>query len=60
MPCLIYLGAADVDFLEQARRAADEIPNAEFFALDDLDHLAAHFEAERVIPAIVRTPRLRC
>ena len=60
VPCLIYLGAADVDFLEQARRAAAEIPNAEFLALDDLDHLAAHFEAERVIPAIVRRSALGC
>ena len=57
VPCLVYLGAGDVDFLDQARRAASEIPNAEFLALDDLDHLAAHFEAELVIPAILRTLR---
>ena len=57
VPCLLYLGAADVDFLEQARRAGDEIPGAEFVALDDLDHLAAHFEADRIVPAVVRTLR---
>lgn len=54
---VIYLGAGDVDFIEQARRAAGEIPNAEFVALDDLDHYGAHFEAERVVPAVLRTLR---
>jgi pimeloyl-ACP methyl ester carboxylesterase len=57
MACLIYIGAGDEDFIEQARRAADEIPNAEFLALDDLDHYGAHSEADRVIPAVLRTLR---
>ena len=57
LPCLIFLGAADVDFFEQARRAAGEIPNTEFVALDDLDHYGAHFEAESVLPAVLRTLR---
>ena len=57
VPCLIYLGAGDVDFVEQARRAADEIPNARFVALDDLDHYGAHFEADSVIPAVLQTLR---
>jgi pimeloyl-ACP methyl ester carboxylesterase len=57
VPCLIYLGAGDIDFLEQARRAASEIPHAEFLALDELDHYAAHFEADRVVPAVLRTLR---
>ena len=57
VPGLIYLGAGDVDFLEQARRAAEEIPTAEFLALDELDHISAHFEAERVVPAVLRTLR---
>jgi pimeloyl-ACP methyl ester carboxylesterase len=57
MPCLVYLGAGDVDFLEQARRAADEIQNAELVTLDELDHIGAHFEAERVIPAVLRMLR---
>jgi pimeloyl-ACP methyl ester carboxylesterase len=56
-PCLLYLGAGDVDFYDLAERAAHEIPNAEFVALADLDHHGAHFEAEQVIPAIVRTLR---
>ncbi|MET0937629.1 MAG: alpha/beta fold hydrolase [Gaiellaceae bacterium] len=56
-PCLIYLGAGDVDFFEQAQRAADEIPNAEFVGLEGLDHLGAHFMSERIIPAVLRTLR---
>jgi pimeloyl-ACP methyl ester carboxylesterase len=57
-PCLVYLGAGDVDFLEQARRAAAEIPHAEFVALDELDHYGAHFEAEEVVPAVLRMLRV--
>jgi pimeloyl-ACP methyl ester carboxylesterase len=56
-PCLLYLGAGDVDFVAQAERAAAEIPNAELVALADLDHYGAHFEADAVIPAIIRTLR---
>jgi pimeloyl-ACP methyl ester carboxylesterase len=52
--CLIYLGAGDVDFVEQARQAAAEIPSATLITLDDLDHYGAHFEAERVTPAVLR------
>ncbi len=57
VPCLIYLGAGDVDFFEQARRAASEIPNAEFVGLEGLDHYGAHFLSERIIPAVLRTLR---
>lgn len=32
----------DDDFLDQARRAADEIPNAELLVLEDADHYGAH------------------
>ncbi|HEU0246239.1 MAG TPA: alpha/beta hydrolase [Gaiellaceae bacterium] len=54
VPCLIYLGSGDVDFVEQAQRAAEEIPNASIITLDDLDHYGAHFEAERVTPAVLQ------
>jgi pimeloyl-ACP methyl ester carboxylesterase len=57
MPFLIYLGAGDADFFEQARGAAEEIPNARFVALEALDHYEAHYEAERVIPAVLETLR---
>jgi pimeloyl-ACP methyl ester carboxylesterase len=59
VPCLVYLGVGDVDFLDQARRAAGEIPNAEFVALEELDHIGAHYEAERVIPAVLRALRAK-
>jgi pimeloyl-ACP methyl ester carboxylesterase len=57
VPCLIYLGAADVDFLDGAQRAAEEIPGAQLVTLDELDHLGAHYESEPVVPAILRTLR---
>ena len=57
VPCLIYVGVGDVDFLDQARRAAREIQSAELVALDELDHFSAHFEADRVVPAVLRTLR---
>ena len=54
--CLIFIGATDADFLDQARRAASEIPNAEFIALDELDHYGAHTSPENVLlEAILRT-----
>jgi 3-oxoadipate enol-lactonase len=56
-PCLIFVGAADVDFLEQARHAAEEIPNAEFLALEGVDHLGAHLQHDVVVPAVLRTLR---
>ena len=54
VPCLIYLGAGDEDFYEQAERAAAEIPNAEFVGLEELDHLAAHFAADQIVAEIIR------
>ena len=57
LPCLVYLGASDGDFLAQARRAAAQIPDAEFVGLEELDHLAAHYEADRIVPAVLRTLR---
>jgi pimeloyl-ACP methyl ester carboxylesterase len=53
VPCLIFIGAGDADFLDQARRAAGEIPNAEFLALQDLDHYAAHTSPEEVLLAAI-------
>lgn len=58
VPCLIYIGAADADFLEQARRAATEIPDAEFISLVDSDHYRAHTRPEEiVIDAVLRMLR---
>lgn len=49
IPCLIFLGAADVDFLDGARRAAEEIPNAELLLLTEADHYAAHMSPDAVV-----------
>lgn len=56
-PCLIFMGAADVDFHDQARRAADEIPHAEFLVLEGVGHLGAHLQHHAVMPAVLRTLR---
>lgn len=56
--CLIFIGAADADFLDLARRAAEEIPRAEFLALEDVDHYGAHFSGDEVLlDAVLRTLR---
>jgi pimeloyl-ACP methyl ester carboxylesterase len=54
VPCLVYLGAGDVDFVDQARRAAAEIPDAELIVLSDLDHYGTHFLSQEVVPAVIR------
>jgi pimeloyl-ACP methyl ester carboxylesterase len=58
--CLIVVAAGDVDFYEQARRAADEIPGAGFLALEELDHLGVDTaQVDPVLPAVLRTLRNR-
>jgi pimeloyl-ACP methyl ester carboxylesterase len=58
IPCLIFIGAGDGDFLDGARRAAGEIPGAELLVLQDADHYAAHVTADAVlIGAALRTLR---
>ena len=56
-PCLIFVGANDADFYDQAKRAADELPNSELLALEGLGHLGAHLQQDLVIPAVLRTLR---
>ncbi len=56
--CLIYVGSGDVDFQDQARRAAGEIPNAEFITLEEPDHVSAHLaQVDPLLPAVLRTLR---
>ena len=58
VPCLIFIGAADADFLEGARRAAEEIPDAELLVLEEADHYAAHMSQDEIlIDAALRTLR---
>jgi pimeloyl-ACP methyl ester carboxylesterase len=59
VPCLIFIGAGDLDFLEQAKRAADAIPRAEFISLAGRDHYGAHTgHDDPVIEAVLRTLRV--
>lgn len=56
--CLICVAVDDVDFFEQAHRAADEIPNAEFVPIERSDHLGVDSAAaEPFLPAVLRTLR---
>jgi pimeloyl-ACP methyl ester carboxylesterase len=58
VPCLIFIGAVDVDFLDGARRAAEEIPNAELLVLGEADHYAAHMSQDEVVlDAVLQTLR---
>jgi pimeloyl-ACP methyl ester carboxylesterase len=58
VPCLIFIGAADTDFLDQARQAAAEIPGAEFMSLVGLDHYGAHTDQDDpLLQAVLRTLR---
>ena len=53
--CLIFAAVGDADFYEQARQAADEIPNAEFISVEEHDHVSAHLQPDQVLPAVLRT-----
>jgi pimeloyl-ACP methyl ester carboxylesterase len=56
--CLIYVGAGDVDFHDQARHAAGEIPRAEFISVEEVEHVEAHLaQVDPVLPAVLRTLR---
>jgi pimeloyl-ACP methyl ester carboxylesterase len=56
--CLICVAEDDVDFFDQARRAADEIPNAEFVPIPGTDHLGVDTSTvDPVLPAVLRTLR---
>jgi pimeloyl-ACP methyl ester carboxylesterase len=58
IPCLIFVGERDTDFASLARRAAEEIPDAEFLSLTDTDHIGAHLgQSDPVVDAVRRTIR---
>ena len=58
VPCPIVMGAGDADFLDQARRAAAEIPRGDLLLLEQADHYGAHVSADEVlIEAVRRTLR---
>jgi pimeloyl-ACP methyl ester carboxylesterase len=56
-PCLLFVGADDVDFFEGAQRAAHEIRHAEFVPLAGAGHIRAHLEQDPVLTAVLRTLR---
>ena len=56
--CLVCVAAEDVDFFDQARRAAQEIPRAEFISIEGKDHLGMDTAGvDPVLPAVLRTLR---
>jgi pimeloyl-ACP methyl ester carboxylesterase len=56
--CLIYVAADDTDFFEQARRAAGEIPHAEFASGAGFDHLGMDTAGvDPVLPDVLQTLR---
>jgi pimeloyl-ACP methyl ester carboxylesterase len=60
IPCLIFIGAADSDFIDGARRAAEEIPGAELIVLDQADHYSAHMNQDAVVlDSVLRTLRAK-
>ena len=58
VPVLVVMGARDADFVDQARRAAAEIPRGELLLLDQADHYTAHVSADDdLTEAVLRTLR---
>jgi pimeloyl-ACP methyl ester carboxylesterase len=56
--CLICVAADDVDFFDQARRAAGEIPDAGFVSIGGTDHLGVDTASvDPVLPAVLSTLR---
>jgi hypothetical protein len=56
--CLICVAVGDVDFFDQARRAAEEIPDAEFLPIDGTDHLGMDTaEVDPILEPVLRMLR---
>ena len=56
--CLICAAENDADFFEDARRAASEIPDAEFVVIPGTDHLGVDTaRVDPVLPAVLRALR---
>jgi hypothetical protein len=57
--CLVCVAVGDVDFFDQARRAAEEIPDAVLVPIDGEDHLGMDTaEVNPILPAVLRTLRM--
>jgi pimeloyl-ACP methyl ester carboxylesterase len=58
LPVLFCMAAGDADFFEQAKRAAEEIPDAEFVVAEDTDHLGMDTaDARPALEAVLHTFR---
>lgn len=58
LPVLFCMAAGDGDFIDQARRAAGEIRDAEFVVVENTDHLGMDTaDAHPALPAVLRTLR---
>jgi pimeloyl-ACP methyl ester carboxylesterase len=56
--CLISVAGEDVDFFDQARHAAEEIPGAEFLSIEREHHLGLDTaKIDPLLPAVLRTLR---
>ena len=56
--CLICVAGDDEDFFDQAKRAANEIPNAEFVSIGGTDHLGVDTSpVDAILPAVLSTLR---
>jgi pimeloyl-ACP methyl ester carboxylesterase len=56
--CLICVAEDDADFFDQARQAANEVPNASFVSIQGTDHLGVDTaRVDPVLPAVLRTLR---
>lgn len=56
--CLICVAEDDGDFFDQAKRAANEIPNAEFVSIEGTDRLGVDTaRVDPVLPAVLRSLR---
>ena len=56
LPVLFCMAAGDADFLDQAKRAAGEIPDAELVVVEDTDHLGMDTaDARPAVDAVLRT-----
>ena len=58
IPCVICVAEDDVDFSDQARRAASEIPDAQFIVIGGEDHLGMDTaRVDPLLPAVLRLIR---
>ena len=53
MPCLLYAGEADKGAFKNGHRAAEQMPNAQFFSLPELNHVGAGTAVDLIMPEVL-------